>query len=873
MLEKFNVFKRYLRKGEPSQETGPSDIFRQKYERFKELLDSNAELSRIIADMEEKLQGHEVFGMSYLRSRSARAVFHAVRMVNSLSALSGKKCMELLKVLDGINTELKVLLETRKESATGKWIFSYSEITREMVDRVGGKSANLGEVHNRVGLPTPEGFAITTDAFDFFMSENDLFDEINREKMAIDPADAESIVSAGEAIQRLILSAPVPRDLRDSVLSAYDDMAAGVQQTDSSRASSPISMRSSAVGEDSELSFAGQYVSILNVPREKIVETYNVIVASLYSPRAISYRLSKGIRDEDIAMSVACLRMVDSVASGVIYSRHPSNVLEDSIIVTAVFGLGPYAVDGIITPDMYTISRNDGRILQSQIARKSVQLVTSPKGGLTEMPVLESMRSAPCLSPEQLSRLAGFATDLETHYGRPQDIEWALDSDGRLFVLQTRPLRIEKSCADLEKRPVPTLHSDQVLIEGGAVAFPGIGCGKAYQVHSDADLPGFPSGAVLVAKHSSPKFVVVMPKARAIVTDAGSVTGHMASLAREFAVPTLLGVKTATSVITTGMEVTVDAYSRRVYRGIVPELSSIQSPREPYMKDTPVYESLKRVADLIVPLRLLEPRSPDFQPGNCRSLHDIMRFVHECSYMEMFKLSDQVSAGRGCAVKLDAHLPLDLYVIDLGGGLSEEISRHTRLGVEKVVSVPFRALLKGMLHEGLSVQKPRPVQLKGFFSVMSEQMLNPVRTEAERFGDRSYAIISDRYLNFSSRVGYHYSVLDCYCGQTLNKNYITFLFKGGAANDTRRGRRARAIALILESLDFSAEVIADRVDARLQKFSAEVIEDKLDAVGRLLQFTRQMDMLMNDEASVAAMAKAFLEGNYHLDPQDSGAGR
>jgi pyruvate,water dikinase len=169
-----------------------------------------------------------------------------------------------------------------------------------------------------------------------------------------------------------------------------------------------------------------------------------------------------------------------------------------------------------------------------------------------------------------------------------------------------------------------------------------------------------------------------------------------------------------------------------------------------------------------------------------------------------------------------------------------------------------------MLHEEVRAREPRPVQLSGLMAVMREQMLAAPNVE-ERFGDRSYAIISDKYLNFSSRVGYHYSVLDAYCGDTVNKNYITFSFKGGAADDVRRGRRVRAIAIVLMGLDFSVEVKGDRVDARLQKYEAPVIQAKLDLIGRLLIFTRQMDMLMTSEAGVEAVAKNFLQGNYGLD--------
>ena len=178
-----------------------------------------------------------------------------------------------------------------------------------------------------------------------------------------------------------------------------------------------VALRSSAIGEDSELSFAGQYLSILNVSREKLVQGYTMVVASLYTPRAISYRLNKGIRDEDIAMSVACLELIDSVASGVMYSRHPFKPTDKDILINAVWGLGPYAVDGVVTPDTYRVSQNDRfNILVSAISTKSVRLIRNPEGGLKEAPVAEDLIHSPCLSPEQISTLAGYAQTLERHY-------------------------------------------------------------------------------------------------------------------------------------------------------------------------------------------------------------------------------------------------------------------------------------------------------------------------------------------------------------------------------------------------------------------------------------------------------------------------
>jgi pyruvate,water dikinase len=182
---------------------------------------------------------------------------------------------------------------------------------------------------------------------------------------------------------------------------------------------------------------------------------------------------------------------------------------------------------------------------------------------------------------------------------------------------------------------------------------------------------------------------------------------------------------------------------------------------------------------------------------------------------------------------------------------------------ENIASTPFKALMRGLLHEDLREMEPRPIHVSGLLSVMREQML--AQSPGDRFGDRSYAVISAKYLNFSSRVGYHYSILDSYCGDTINNNYITFSFKGGAADDVRRNRRVRAIAKVLEQEDFTVDVKGDQVSARLLKYPRPVIEEKLEMIGKLLLFTRQMDMLMDSEYSVDAVVNNFRDGNYRYD--------
>lgn len=841
-------------------------VFRFKYTLFKELLAANSELLSVLTDIEEKLKGEQIFGQSYIRNQVNRAMLQSFKMVKSLNVLSGNRYPELYDVLDGINNKLHGLLDEKRDSSFPYNVMPYSAITKKDSDWVGGKSANLGEIKNHLGLPVSEGFAITVKAFDVFLESNGLRDEIFRKKNLVDINDIDMLNTLSAEIQNSIKTAPVPDVLKKDIESAYRSVWGDNREI-------MLAVRSSAMGEDGELSFAGQYLTLLNVRSDQLCDAYKSIIASLYSARAISYRISKGIYDDEMSMAVACIRMIDSVSSGVMYTRHPYNILDENIIINAVWGLGPYAVDGIVKPDTYVVFNDDSRrIISRDTSVKNVMLSCSNGGGVRETPVSIYKQSEPCLDENQIKLLAGYGQALERHYRCAQDVEWAIDGGGKLIILQSRPLNIKKAARFKSEKPA-SINGYRIIIDDCDIASQGAGSGIAYHVRCERDLVSFPAGSVLFARHSSPEFVVAMKNASAIVAESGSVSGHMAALAREFSVPTLIGAEKAMELVRPGDVVTVDAYSGRIYEGYVAELVSVLRKENAHMKETAVFGHLKKVSEFMTPLHLVNPRSAKFNVSRCRTLHDIARFAHENSYNEMFRVSDLASKVHGWSMKLQASLPIDLHIIDLGNGIKEDHETDPgRVGIHQIVSVPFKALLNGMLNKDIVGMEPRPVNFSGLMSVMREQAMSPGHV-GERFGDRSYALIADKYLNFSSRVGYHYSVVDAYCGDTINKNYITFSFKGGAADKTRRERRVRAIALILEKEDFSVDVKIDKVDARLQKYPKSYIEEKLDILGRLLIFTRQMDMLMHTDRSVEWVAKNFVEGNYRLRSGDPDADR
>lgn len=841
-------------------------LFRIKYRAFQELLASNTELLTIISEMETRLDGRDIFGLSYVRSTAGRVMFHAVRMVASFERLSGKSQPQLHVLLDRIRAALSARLEAdRPDIALTRYVMPHAQVLKELVDDVGGKNANLGEMRNRVGLPVPKGFAVTTWANRMFFESAGIDTAVSSLLLDLDVENQEALTRISEEIQALVLKAPLPPDLTRALDEALADLA---RDHATPLEELRVAVRSSAVGEDGDLSYAGQYVSLLGVAPDRLHHAYKFVLASLFTPRALAYRRLKGIPDEGQAMGVAVLPMVDALAGGVLYSRHPFEGSLDDILIEGVWGLGAAAVDGKANPDQFVVSRLPRAILHQSVEAKPFELVADPSGRLREAPLPLEKMHMPCLTEAQVLTLADYALRLETHYGCPQDAEWAVDQSGTVIMLQTRPL--SRSAEVGSSHPLP--QGETLLLEGGRTAAPGAGSGPVRRV-APGDTREFPAGAVLVVAHSSPKYLPLLRRAAAVVAEHGSVTGHMAALCREFGVPTLVGLPGALQSLADGDVVTVDAGAGRIFAGRVGALLRQEQSQPPLMRGTPVHAALKDVAALVTPLNLLDPKAPSFTPEGCSTVHDVMRYLHEKSYGEMFGISDLAADHGGLSARLDAATGLDLHLIDLGGAVDSEANGLRKIRPDQVVSRPLAALLSGLVLTREQQARPRPVHIGGLMSVMGRQMLAPPPA-SERFGDKSYAIASDKYLNFSSRVGYHYGVLDCYCGHTVNKNYITFSFKGGAADDAKRERRARAIGLILERLGFEVERTGDRVFGRFQKFEPGIIEDRLREMGRLLQFTRQTDMLMVSEQSVGDMADCFFEGRCWFEPTaQTGSGK
>jgi pyruvate,water dikinase len=410
--------------------------------------------------------------------------------------------------------------------------------------------------------------------------------------------------------------------------------------------------------------------------------------------------------------------------------------------------------------------------------------------------------------------------------------------------------------ADLVKVKSPTpLKGHKVLIDSGVIACKGIGTGNAYLVNKEEDLNNFPDRAVLITRHISAKFVKVLNKTAAIVTDVGSATGYMASIARELHVPTILNTKIATKLITSGVEITVDAINGNVYEGRVDEVIELGQKGENIFMNTHVFKILKEVLKKIVPLNLIYLRVDTFKPELCKTFHDITHFANEVSLDEMFKISNRPDVKKGEAVRLVLKIPLKIYMIDLNGGIEAASNRVT---VNNIRSVPLNAFLKGMM--SMKWPGPRPKNALGFASVVANIAIEPSLYRDRGWG-KSCALISGEYMNFSVRLGYHLSTVEAYARDNIDHNYIRFHFKGGGASIERRLRRTQLIKEILEKLDFEIDRVGDMLNARITRCQKSTIEEKLTILGRLTIYTKQLDMIMFSDAFVDCYLQEFMR-NY-----------
>lgn len=459
----------------------------------------------------------------------------------------------------------------KKDTAYVLW---FDQLHRDDVDLVGGKSSSLGELTSETNVPVPYGFATTAAGYRHFMAYSDLNKKINDLLATLkDPENSDELHRVCSQIRKIIVDAPMPDDLAQAIGEAYDALASKMRQNEPF-----VAVRSSATAEDlPNASFAGEQDTYLNVHgRKQVIKKVQECYASLFTDRATYYRIKQNFPQEKVALSAAIQMMAFSKAAGVMFTVNVATGDDTKIMIEGSWGLGEYIVSGTVTPDNYLVDKKSMKIVDKTINKKVIELVRLPSGGTVEQKVPDDLVNAPALTDEQILELAGYAKEIENHYGCYMDMEWSLDQNDKLWLVQARPETVwSQRKEDTMNTNNEEVNENHDVILKGLPASPGLATGKVRIIEDPKDIKEFKDGEILVTLMTSPDWVPAMKKASAIITNNGGMTCHAAIVSREMQIPCLVGTTSrgnaATKVLKNGQEITVDAKNGVVYDGLIKE--------------------------------------------------------------------------------------------------------------------------------------------------------------------------------------------------------------------------------------------------------------------------------------------------------------
>ncbi len=462
-------------------------------------------------------------------------------------------------------------MKKNNSARKGKDILWFKEVKKDDVELVGGKGANLGEMVEVLGDLVPNGFMVTAAAYFKFIEFNNLSDKIRDVLKTTNIERQTELTSASKEIKQLITNGRFPDEMANKIMTAYNELGDmfGLKQ-------SLVAIRSSATAEDlPDASFAGQQETYLNIKGEaNVINHVRKAFASLFTPRAIFYREEKGFDHFKVGLAAVVQKMIQSEVSGVMFTIDPVTNEKEKIIIEAVWGLGEYAVQGIVTPDHYKILKKENRIIEMDVNPQRYQLIRQQdKNVKTKVP--KEKQNIQKLNSSRIIDLAEIGEKIHQHYFFPQDIEWAASKD-KLYILQTRPVTTTNMKQDSAKSD-EKINGELVL--KGDPASPGMGSGKVKLIKKADNIDKVKKGDVLVTNMTAPDFVPAMKRAAAIVTNLGGLTSHAAIVSRELGIPCVVGTEKATKILKKGDEVVVNGKTGEIWLGTISEKLKVKSEK------------------------------------------------------------------------------------------------------------------------------------------------------------------------------------------------------------------------------------------------------------------------------------------------------
>jgi len=824
-----------------------------RYHIFRVLLAHNERALEMLAEVDRLLRENEPARLVEV-VRELREI--VLELADGLNRLTDDGHAGLYPGLGALGHRLDAALDRLGRAPRRLWL-PLGEVTPDLREQAGGKAQPLGTLI-RAGLPVPDGVSLTRRACRDYLRQTGLEERLKAvlRQAAATGADHGALAATAQAM--IVASTPTP--VFTQVLRAvWDYLADGGPLA--------VSVRSSASSEDgAEHSFAGQYSSVLGVRSfAAFAAAFVAVLASAFSARALAYRARAGLARESVDMAVLVQKMVAARTAGVLFSVDPMAPESGRMLLTAVPGLGSLAVSGRAPADVYRPSRSltaeAAAAAPAQIAEKTIREVLAKDGGLLLEAVPEALRLAPLLAPSEIAALRDHALRIEALAGCPQDIEWAIDQDGRVFILQARPAKLARPVLPAPRGSEAEGAPGQVLLEGGIGVSPGKAAGRLVVLRSRQELDAAvkaPRPVVLALHQSLVDAASLVPEAAALLVDMGNPLDHLAGVARELGIPMLIGLGAATTALTPGDWVLADAD-----RGLVLAADPLvwqDAPKPAARRPAQSNDAALAVRELVLPLNLTDAYGPTFSILECKSLHDMVRYTHEKAVIALFEAGDAIAEETFSLVRrLRDDQGLSFLIIDLGGGMAP--GSGAVVGAEAILCEPLAALYQGMATPGLRWGTAPPIA--GVTGLVSRAFLD-ARSERP-VGNPNYALVARDYLNLNARVDYHFAMIDAVCGANPRENSLRFRFKGGGTAKIQRERRAVFVETVMREEEFFTTRQGDMVTAVLTEGARETIRAKLVMLGRFLGFSRLLDAMMIDDAMPGRVARAFLAGDYALE--------
>jgi len=848
----------------------PGTVLREKYESFKKLLEYDKKAHELMAELEDIFYNQKKYDFQAVIKIYHQFADSVSGMVDELLKMCPSNYWSLKDYLKKFDFYIRFMIAPPDFDFSPPFTIEFSQIASYSEIVAGKKAFCLSHLNQELHLPTPGGFVITTNAFHYFLQANNLQEAINEKLAELTINDISSLEQTSSEIKNIILNADIPDEISTAIENSLKAFC--IKKGSNCR----FALRSSAVKEDGDISFAGQYDTLLNVEKKDIITGYKRVIAGKYSSKALFYRISHGILDHDTSMAVLIIEMIDSKSSGVIYTEDDENHLSDRLLIHSIWGQGELLVEGEAGCDIISIKKEKSfKIAEVEIASKKRQMVLSRNHfsddsdhteNTTEQTMVietdQNMINNLSLNQSDALTLARWAVTLEDHFKSPQDIEWCQDKSGRLFILQSRPLHIKSDrTADAIKHE-RTLENDidnQIICSRGQTVCRGVGSGPVFRLEQLSQITEIPDGSVLAVQHALPQFVMAINRVNAIIIETGSFASHFASIAREFDVPTIVNPDSGFDDLVQGNTVTVDADMCTVYDGAPAQLIKQARPKKTdFYKKSTFMVKLQYIINFAAQLKLTDPESHSFSPEACRSLHDIIRFTHETAVKEMFSLGRRKGGRKKGAKKLILNIPMLFYILDVGAGLNKNQKNQKTLLLEDIASIPMAALLKGLLHPGICWSETTHFDWEEYDRIVMAGGI--ISADSSMFG--SYAILAKEYLNVNFRFGYHFVILDTICSPVKEDNYILFRFSGGGGTPEGRILRAEFIKGVLTGLGFIVQVKSDLIDAEVKQKPLKEMKKILDMTGRLLGATKLMDMYLKEELDMELLIDDFINERY-----------